>query len=70
MNHVDISKRINPIYTGSYLVHGVFGEQDLSLFGGDRGMDDDIFTLPPVHWGGDAVLVADLERYECVSTLE
>lgn len=54
------------MHIGPYLVHGVLGEQDLRLFSGDRRVDNDVLSLPPVHWGGDAVLVADLERYEIV----
>jgi len=40
----------------------VGGEEDLCLIVADRGMDNDIFALLPVNWGGDAVLVTELER--------
>ena len=38
-------------------------EQGPCFFVGHRRMDDDIFTLFPVHWRGDTIFIADLEGW-------
>ena len=42
-------------------MNSVLGEEGLGLLGADRGVDDDIVTLPPVDGGGDTVLVTNLK---------
>lgn len=38
-------------------------EELLSLFFGNRGVDDDIVTLLPIDGGGDAVFFTNLKSY-------
>ena len=45
---------------------GVLREEGLGLLVADRGVDDDVVTLPPVDGRGDTVLVTNLEScIEC-----
>ena len=47
-------------------VDGVLREELPDLLRGDGGVNDDILTLLPVDWGGDAVLVTELKSYASV----
>ena len=44
-------------------MNGVLREEGLCLIVFDGRVNDDISTLLPVDWGGDAVLVTNLESY-------
>jgi len=54
----------------TYKVLAVFREQSLRFFVGNGWVNDDIFTLLPVDWCGNSVLVSDLKGWRKINLVQ